>query len=303
MDRSTSLEPKSAKKQLAARRERSTFSLFWRAFSRNWLTLIGSGVVVALILMAVFASSLAPYDPDLPHLSDRLQPPSTAFLLGTDQFGRDLLSRIMYGARVSLLVGAGGTGVACILGMMLGAIAGYFGGMIDEGIMRLMDLIMAFPYIVLAIALVVLIGPGMVNLILVIGILRVPQFARVLRSRVLSVREQDFVLAARAVGQRQLRILLIHILPNAISPVVVLASLSVATAISAESALSFLGMGIQPPQSSWGTLLADGRNYILHAPWITTFPGLFLSLTILGYNLLGDGLRDALDPRTRKAPG
>jgi ABC-type dipeptide/oligopeptide/nickel transport system permease subunit len=285
-----------------ARPERSSWSLFARAFARNSLSLIGTAIILLMILMAVFAPRLAPHDPDLPHLPDRLTGPSATYLLGTDQFGRDILSRIMHGARVSLVVGAGGTALAFILGVSLGSIAGYMGGMVDETLMRVMDLIMAFPYIVLAITLVVLIGPGMVNLILVIGVLRVPQFARMARSRVLSVKEQDFVIAGRAMGQREGWLLLRHILPNTLGPVLVLASLAVATAISAESALSFLGVGIQPPQSSWGTLLSDGRNYILHAPWMTTFPGLFLSLTILGYNLVGDGLRDALDPRTRKGP-
>jgi peptide/nickel transport system permease protein len=302
VDSSVSERQSPADIQMIAPRERSNLGMFWRAFSRNKLTLVGSGIVIFMILMAIFAPFLAPYDPNLPHLEDKLTPPNASYLLGTDQFGRDILSRIMFGARVSLVVGAGGTGLAFFIGMILGAVAGFLGGLWDEGIMRVMDLIMAFPYIVLAIALVVLIGTGMENLILVIGILRVPQFARVLRSRVLSVREEEFVIAAEAVGQRPFHILFRHVLPNSLGPVLVLASLSVATAISAESALSFLGVGIQPPQASWGTMLADGRNYILNATWIATFPGLFLSLTILGYNLLGDGLRDALDPRTRKGP-
>jgi peptide/nickel transport system permease protein len=277
--------------------------MFWGAFSRNPLTLVGGAIIVAMMLMAIFAPTLSPYDPDLPHLADRLKAPSTRYLLGTDQFGRDLLSRIMHGARVSLLVGIGGTGVAMAIGVLLGATASYFGGMVDEFLMRIMDIVMAFPFVVFAITMVVLIGTGMTNIILVIGVLRVPQFARVLRSRVISVKEEDFVLSAKAIGQRPFRILVRHVLPNSIGPVIVLASLSVATAISAESALSFLGIGIQPPQSSWGTLLADGRNYIIHAPWLATFAGLFLSVTILGYNLIGDGLRDALDPRTRRGPG
>lgn len=292
-------------KQLAeftVRPSRSELGMFWRAFSRNSLTVIGAAIILMMILLGVLAPNLAPYDPDLPHLKDKLVPPSFKYLMGTDQFGRDVLSRILYGARVSLVVGAGGTAVAFIIGVACGAIAGYYGKWVDEGIMRIMDMIMAFPYIVLAIALVVLIGPSMLNLILVIGILRVPRFARVLRSSVISLKEEEFVVAARTVGQRSLRILLRHIMPNAIGPLLVLASLSIATAISAESALSFLGVGIQPPQSSWGTMLADGRRYILNAPWIATFPGLVLSLTILGYNLIGDGLRDALDPRTRKGP-
>ena len=281
---------------------RSELSLFWRAFSRNGLAVVGAAIILAMIVMAVFAEWISPYDPDLPHLADKLMPPNSEYLLGTDQFGRDILSRIVYGARVSLLVGAGGTVLSLIVGVFLGAVSGYAGKWWDELIMRAMDIIMAFPFIVLAIALVVLIGTGMTNLILVIGILRVPQFARLLRSSVLSLKEQEFVVAARTVGQTPVRILFRHILPNALGPLLVLASLSIATAITTESALSFLGIGIQPPQSTWGTLLSDGRRYMLNAPWIATFPGLVLSLTIFGYNLVGDGLRDALDPHTRKGP-
>ncbi len=284
------------------RPSQSELALFWRAFSRNRLAVLGGMIIVALFLLAIGAQVLAFHDPDLPHLPDKLTGPSLAYPLGTDQFGRDILSRILYGARVSLLVGVGGTGVAFLIGTLLGSVAGYYGRWLDESIMRSMDVIMAFPYIVLAIALVVLIGPGMINLILVIGVLRVPQFARVTRSTIVSLKEQEFVVAARAVGQKPFRIMIRHILPNALGPVIVLGSLSIATAISAESALSFLGIGIQPPQSSWGTMLADGRRYMTSALWIATFPGLAISLSILGYNLLGDGLRDALDPRSRKGP-
>jgi peptide/nickel transport system permease protein len=284
------------------RPSRSESGMFWRAFARNRLAVIGAVIVLVILGLGILAPALAPHDPDRPHLPDKLSPPSSQYLLGTDQFGRDILSRIIFGARVSLLVGAGGTVAAFVLGCLCGGLAGYYGKWVDEGIMRLIDVIMAFPYIVLAIALVVLVGPGMTNLILVIGILRVPQFARLLRSSVISIKEQEFVVAAEAVGQRSFRILFRHVLPNALGPVIVLASLNIATAISSESALSFLGIGIQPPQSSWGTMIADGRRYVLNAPWIATFPGLVLSLTILGYNLVGDGLRDALDPRTRKGP-
>jgi peptide/nickel transport system permease protein len=291
-----------ARAELTLAPARSELSLFWRAFSRNALAVLGAAIIVGMIFMAIFADLIAPYDPDLPHLADKLIPPNSAYWLGTDQFGRDILSRIMHGARVSLFVGAGGTALSLIIGVILGAVSGYAGKWLDEFIMRGMDIVMAFPFIVLAIALVVLIGTGMLNLILVIGILRVPQFARVLRSSVLSLKEQEFVVAARTIGQTPPRILFRHILPNALGPLLVLASLSIATAITTESALSFLGIGIQPPMSTWGTLLSDGRRYMLDAPWIATFPGLVLSLTIFGYNLVGDGLRDALDPRTRKGP-
>ncbi len=285
-----------------ARPRQSELGLFWRAFSRNTLAVTGAAIILTMVLLAIFADRLAPFDPDEPHLADKLVGPNLTYFMGTDQFGRDIFSRVLHGARVSLFVGFGGTALSLAVGAILGAFAGYAGRWIDEIIMRAMDIVMAFPFIVLAIALVVLIGTGMLNLILVIGILRVPQFARVLRSSVLSLKEAEFVMAARTVGQTPSRILFRHILPNALGPLLVLASLSIATAISTESALSFLGIGIQPPQSTWGTLLADGRRYILLGPWISTLPGLVLSLTIFGYNLVGDGLRDALDPRTRKGP-
>lgn len=284
------------------RRVRSGASMFWRAFSRNKLAVGGAIIIAIIIALAALAPTLAPFDPDEPHLRDKLSPPGSEYWLGTDQFGRDILSRILHGARISLLVGAGGTFVSFVIGVLLGAIAGYASKWLDESIMRAMDIVMAFPFIVIAIALVVLIGPGMLNVILVIGILRVPQFARVIRSSVISVKEQEFVVAARTVGLSSARILFRHIMPNSLGPILVLASLQIATAISTESALSFLGIGIQPPQSTWGTLLADGRRYMLDAPWIATFPGLMLSLTIFGFNLVGDGLRDALDPRTRTGP-
>lgn len=272
---------------------------FWRNLSRNPITLWGLVIIVIMLLVALLSPSLAPHEPDMVNLAERLQPPSVTHLLGTDQFGRDILSRIIYGARVSLLVGFAGVASAAVVGVFLGSVAGYYGRWTDDVIMRFMDILLAFPYIVLAIALIAMVGPSLRNIILVIAITRIPQFARVTRGSVLSLREMEFVLASRALGQKEWRILLRHILPNALTPISVLASLSVATAILTESALSFLGLGIQPPQASWGTMIADGRRFMLDAPWIATFPGLAISLTILGYNLLGDGLRDALDPRLR----
>lgn len=277
----------------------SRVARFWHVLSRNRLTIWGLSIVLLMTVAAVAAPYIAPYDFDTVNVAERLQGPSAEHLLGTDQFGRDILSRMLYGARVSLVVGFGGVAIALVVGVFMGAVAGYYGGWIDEGLMRVMDILFAFPYIVLAVALLAMWGPSLRNIILVIGITRIPQFARVARGSVLSIKEMDYVLAARAVGQLERRILARHVLPNTLTPIVILATLSVATAILTESALSFLGMGIQPPRASWGTMIADGRRFMLDAPWIATFPGIAISLTILGYNLFGDGLRDALDPKMR----
>jgi ABC-type dipeptide/oligopeptide/nickel transport system permease subunit len=274
--------------------------LMWRTLSSNYATFLGIIIIVAMFAVAFFAPQLSPYEYDKMLIGDRLTGPSGYHLLGTDQFGRDILSRIAYGARVSLIVGLGATALAMAAGVLLGAIAGYLGGWWDEILMRVLDVWMAFPYIVLAIVLAWVIGPGLQNLVLVIGIIRTPQFARITRGSVLTIKEMEFVEAAKSLGQRSLLILWRHILPNCISPIIVYASLCVATAISAEAALGFLGLGIQPPTPSWGMMLAEGQRYMFDAPWIPIFPGIAISLTILGYNLLGDGLRDALDPRMRR---
>ncbi len=262
-------------------------------------TTLGVALILLILLMAVIGPLIAPYPFDEMNLADKLSGPTTKHWLGTDQFGRDIMTRVFHGAQVSLLVGAGGTAVAMLLGVLLGSAAGYYGRWLDEVLMRLIDIIMAFPFIVLAIVLAWVIGPGMNNLILVIGILRTPQFARLTRGSVLSIKQKDYVDAARAIGVRGPVILWRHILPNCISTILIYASLSIATAISTEAALSFLGLGIQPPRPSWGIMLAEGQRFMFDAPWMATFPGIAISLTILGYNLLGDGLRDALDPRIR----
>lgn len=270
-----------------------------RVLLSSTATTLGIVLIIVILLMAVLGPLLAPYQFDEMNLADKLSGPTAQYWLGTDQFGRDILTRLFYGAQVSLLVGAGGTAVAMLLGVLLGSTAGYYGRWLDEILMRLIDIVMAFPFIVLAIALAWVIGPGMNNLILVIGILRTPQFARLTRGSVLAIKQKDFVLAARSIGVRSPAILWRHILPNCISTILTYASLSIATAISTEAALSFLGLGIQPPRPSWGIMLAEGQRFMFDAPWIATFPGIAISLTILGYNLLGDGLRDALDPRLR----
>lgn len=271
-----------------------------RALFGQPTSLLGLVLLVFVVTAAVAAPLLTRYAQEAVEVEARLQPPSARHWMGTDQFGRDILTRVLYGARVSLVVGLLATALATAAGAALGAVAAFYGGAADEFLMRLMDVLLAFPYIVLAIAVAAVLGPSLPNLILAIAVIRVPQFARVTRGAVLSVKQMAYVEAARAAGASPARVLWRHVLPNCLNPVVVLATLSAGTAINAEAALSFLGLGIQPPASSWGTMLADGRRFLLDAPWIATFPGLAISLTVLGCNLVGDALRDALDPTTAR---
>lgn len=270
-----------------------------RRLFRNPTAAAGILVVAGVLMLAVLGPILVPHSPVEFDPSERLQPPSLRHPLGTDQFGRDLLSRIAEGARLSWLVGVLGTGVAMAAGTVMGTLAGYHGGWLDESLMRATDLILAIPYIVLAVALLATFGPGFTNVVLVISLTRVPGFARLVRSSVLSLKEQEFVEAARAIGSSDFSLVAKHILPNAMAPVLVLSTLSVATAINAEAALSFLGLGLQPPMPSWGILVADGRAYLRDAPWIAILPGLAISVAALGFNLLGDALRDWFDVRIR----
>jgi peptide/nickel transport system permease protein len=268
-----------------------------RLLVRNRTSLAGTMIVLALIAAAVAAPALAPYPPDDVHIRDKVTPPGRTYLLGTDQFGRDVLSRLLHGARISLMLSVVGVGLATVVGTVIGTIAGYGLRWLDEVLMRAMDVLLAFPYIVLAIALIAIVGPSLQNIVLVVALTRVPQFARLARSSVLTLRDAEYVTAARAIGLTDGRILVRHVLVNIVTPVVVLASLSMATAILTESSLSFLGLGVQPPTASWGTIVSDGRNYIADGFWISTAAGLTISLAILGFNLLGDGLRDVLDPQ------
>jgi peptide/nickel transport system permease protein len=281
-------------------RERGWLHHLWRSLSRNRLTLLGLLILLMMGFTAAMAPLLTPYGFEVMDLTSRLQPPSTLHPFGTDRFGRDILSRVLYGGRVSLLVSMAAMGGALVIGTILGGIAAFYGGWVDEVIMRLMDLIMAFPYIVLAITLIVILKPGVFPLITVIAITRIPRFARIMRGATLSIKNQEYIVAANAIGQRDVLILARHILPNCITPLAVMASLSAGTAIRTEASLSFLGLGVQPPISSWGTMISDGMRTVTTAPWTTTFPGLVLSITVLGLNLVGDGLRDALDPRLRR---
>ena len=282
----------------AARRRRE-MARFAGAFLRSRPTWFGLAVLTVLVAMAVGAPVLAPYSPLEPHPVDRLAPPSTRYLLGTDDIGRDNLSRIIYGARVSLAVGAISIGLALTIGVSLGLASGYQGGAVDAVISRALDGLLAFPAIVLAIALMAVFGPSLYNAMLAIGIIYVPTFARITRANVLSLREREFVEAARALGARDRYVVFRAILPNCVSPIVVQASLGVGYAILVEASLSFLGLGIQPPDPSWGSMLSQGRNFLHQAWWFATFPGLAIFLTVLGLNFVGDGLREALDPRLR----
>lgn len=269
------------------------------AFRSNPLVLAGTIFIALLTFIALAAPWLTTHDHSAVNLLQRLSGPSSEHYLGTDQFGRDIFSRIIMGARASLLVGLMATGVAALTGIMLGAFAGWIGGWIDDVLMRTMDVILAFPAIVLAIALAAVFGPGLEKVILIIGFSRVPQFARLTRATVLSLKTADYVGAAAALGKRSTAILMRHVLPNSLAPLLVFASSSIATAITTEAALSFLGLGIQSPAASWGTMLSDARQYMLLSPWLAIFPGAAITLTVLAFNLVGDGLRDLSDPRLR----
>jgi peptide/nickel transport system permease protein len=264
-------------------------------------------ILLALVVTAIFAPQVAPHNPTRERLIDRLLPPVWAedgewqYILGTDHLGRDLLSRIIYGSRVSLAVGFTAVIIGGVLGTALGVIAGFFGGPSDEIIMALADMQLAFPTILLAIAIIAVLGPSFANLVMVIGISGWVTYARVARGQVLSLREKEFVEAIRAQGGSRLRIIWRHILPNTLAPLIVVATLDLARTIILESTLSFLALGIQPPTPSWGGMLSDGREYLLSAWWIATFPGVALMLTALSFNRLGDWLRDLTDPRLRRA--
>jgi peptide/nickel transport system permease protein len=254
---------------------------------------------MVLVLIAFCAPWLAPYDPLKVQAHQALQPPSAEFLLGSDQYGRDVLSRTIYGTRISLMVGLISVGIAAGCGLMIGLVAGYCGGIIDGILMRLMDIMLAFPGILLALAIVSILGPNLANLMIAVGISAIPAYARLVRSSVLSAKQQPYVEAARVVGCDNRQILFRHILPNVAAPVIVLGTLGMGTAILAAAALSFIGLGSQPPTPEWGRMLSEGRAYLREHWWIATTPGVAILLTVLSINLLGDGLRDALDPRLK----
>lgn len=279
-------------------------SLTWEALQRlrrDRMAVAGAGFLLFAITVSLLAPVLAPQDPTQTNLAQRLAPLGTpGHLLGTDELGRDLLSRLIWGGRVSLLVGFSAVIVAMAFGVLVGLVAGYFGGWVDSLIMRLIDILMAFPAILLAIAIVASLGPGLRNAMLAVSIVGIPYYARIIRGSVLSLREQEFIHAARVIGVPDLQILTRHVLPNCISPLIVAATLDVGWMIMAAAGLSFLGLGAQPPTAEWGVMLSDGRQFIRVAPHLSVLPGAVIFLVVLALNFLGDGLRDALDPRLRQ---
>ncbi|MBI4278507.1 MAG: ABC transporter permease [Armatimonadetes bacterium] len=276
---------------------------FWRALTADGGALLGAGIVCLFILVGMFAPRLSPYDPLASHLPNSLQKPSLRHPLGFDEFGRDILSRVMHGSRISLLIALGATGSACILGVSIGLAAGYRGSWVENVALRLTDVMLAFPGILMALAIIAVLGRGTGNVMVAIGIYFTPFYVRLVRGLVLSVKERDYVEAARGVGATDLRILYRHIVPNILGPVIVQTTLNIGAAILITSSLSFLGLGVQPPTPEWGVMLANGRTYLRVAPHVATFPGLAIMLVVLGFNLLGDGLRDALDPTLRGQRG
>jgi ABC-type dipeptide/oligopeptide/nickel transport system permease subunit len=270
-----------------------------RRLFRNKLAIIGMVILGLFVFCALFAPWIAPYDPIAQDVTRRREPPSWEHPFGMDEVGRDLLSRVIYGARVSLYVGVASVSLAIIAGTLIGAVSGYAGGWVDNVVMRIMDIMLAFPSLLLAIAIVAILGPGLLNMLYAIAFVSIPAYARIVRASVLAAKEMDYTLAARAIGCSSSRILFRHIMPNCLTPIIVQGTLGIATAILDAAGLSFLGLGAQPPTPEWGAMLGQGRGSVFTAPHVVIFPGLAIMLSVLGFNLLGDGLRDALDPRLR----
>ena len=279
---------------------------FWGSFSANRGARAGLAIVIAVLLLAAFANAIAPYPPDLTNNAAFLKPPawqaggSWAYPLGTDAIGRDMLSRLIHGARLSLLIGMAVVAISIVTGIALGLIAGYARGVTEIAIMRLMDIVLTLPSLLLAIVIVAILGPGLMNAMLAVAIVILPHYVRITRASVIAEMSRDYVTAARATGAGRLRLMFGEVLPNCAAPLIVQATLGVSTAILDAAALGFLSLGAQPPAPEWGTMLADAREFVLRAWWVVTFPGLMILVTVLAFNLLGDGLRDALDPKLKR---
>lgn len=274
--------------------------LFWKRFRKNKLALAGAFIVILLFLVAVLAPFISPYDPGQINIKRVLQEPTAEHILGTDSLGRDVFSRMIWGSRISLMVGFVAVGISSLVGIFLGALAGYYGRLADNLIMRFVDIMLCFPTFFLILAVIALLEPNIWNIMIIIGITGWMGVARLVRAEFLSLRERDFTMAEKALGARNFRIIFRHILPNAMAPVLVSATLGVAGAILTESALSFLGIGVQPPTPSWGNILTAGKDNIEIAWWLSLYPGMAILITVLGYNLLGEGIRDAIDPRLKQ---
>jgi peptide/nickel transport system permease protein len=271
----------------------------FRLLARNRSAVVGGCVLLVIVLLALSASIISPYDPIKTNQRLSLEPPSISHLMGTDRFGRDIFSRVVWAGQTSLPIGLVAVGIGVLFGVSLGLLAGYYGGWFDAVSMRAVDLLLAFPGILLALAIIAVLGGSLTNLMIAVGISAIPDYVRITRGTVLSLKEREFVIAARVIGCRGPSIMFRHILPNVMAPLIVLATLGMAAALITGSALSFLGLGIKPPTPEWGNMLAEGREFLQHAWWVAFFPGAAIMLTVLSINLLGDGLRDALDPRLR----
>jgi len=282
-------------------KKRSQSADVWKRLKKSKAAVIGLVIIVIFVCMAIFAPVIADYDTQVikMNISERLEGPSSNHFFGTDEYGRDIFYRIVYGTRISLFVGVISVGIALSIGGFLGAIAGYYGGKLDNAIMRVLDVLLAIPAILLAITIVSALGSSIINLMIAVGISNIPGFARVVRAAILSVKDQEYIEAARAIGAKDHTIILKHVLPNSMAPIIVYATLKVATAIMATASLSFIGLGVQPPTPEWGSMLASGRQYMRDQMYIVMFPGLAIVMAVLSLNLIGDGLRDALDPKLK----
>lgn len=291
-------DTKTIRNVAAKERREQIIKFFGVLFSRK-IVIIGTIGVAFFIYTAIFAPLIAPYDPNEVHFADFLQTPSSRYLLGTDQYGRDLLSRIIYGARVSLIVGVMAVSIACVIGTFFGMIAAYFGGWVDNLITRINEAIRAIPQVIFAMALTAIFGSGMRNLAIILGISTLPSYVRMMRAQVYSNREMDYIMAARLQGNKSMRLMFLHILPNSISPIIVMMTQNVGSTILAEAGLSFLGLGISLPMASWGSMVSEGQPYLMQNMVFALVPGLCVALLVICLNILGDGVRDALDPRLR----
>ena len=279
------------------------FARFWRSLFRNPGARIGFIIVVVLVFVSLTAPWISPHEPLKMGVGPKLQPPGAEHLLGTDEFGRDLLSRMIYGARLTLIVGLVAVGISATAGVLVGLVAGYAGSMVENVLMRAIDVLFSFTDFLIALSAVAILGPSLKNAIIAVGIAGIPFYARVVHSAVLVEREKDYFLATEAVGAGHLRLIFNHLLPNVASPLLIIGTLGVATAILNAAGLSFLGLGAQPPSPEWGAMLSAGRQYLTRAPWVATFPGIAIAAVVLGFNLLGDGIREAIDPTQRRQRG